>query len=226
MQKKRWEDEYANTKGLRSSITDEPSKDLVDFIQSKRLVGKNLNALDIGSGLGRNAIYLAQNGYFVDGIEISEVALELANKKAIEHNLQDKVLFKQNNAGEILDFEQEKYDLVLDMMVLHLLNKSERDIYSKNVYKLLKPGGIYFLRTIASDGTIVKRLIKESPGHEANSYILPQNKMVEKTFTKKELKMLFYPLRIEKLNRVVKQTPAFDEMYDIVYYLVTIVKDR
>lgn len=43
--------------------------------------------LDIGMGEGRNAVYLAKKGFRVDGIDISEVALQKARRLARENHV-------------------------------------------------------------------------------------------------------------------------------------------
>ena len=44
-------------------------------------------ALDVPSGSGRNALYLAENGFDVDAVDISASALEILGKAATESNL-------------------------------------------------------------------------------------------------------------------------------------------
>ena len=44
-------------------------------------------ALDIGCGTGDNAIWLAQQGFEVTGIDASEVAIQKAREKAVKANV-------------------------------------------------------------------------------------------------------------------------------------------
>lgn len=55
-----------------------PTRLLVDWLPR---VSKG-HALDVACGAGRNAIYLAQNGFAVDAVDISSVALERASRRA------------------------------------------------------------------------------------------------------------------------------------------------
>lgn len=44
-------------------------------------------ALDVATGTGRNALYLAEQGYDVDAVDVSDEALGLARKRATERNV-------------------------------------------------------------------------------------------------------------------------------------------
>jgi len=77
-------------------------------------VGK---ALDVASGAGRNAIYLAQAGFQVDAIDISHVGLQQTAQKAaakrlevncIEHDLDEPYAFARN------------YDLIVVLWYVNL----------------------------------------------------------------------------------------------------------
>jgi tellurite methyltransferase len=68
-----------NKKHLESSEPDKPSNIVMDFCG----IAKCKRALDIACGTGRNAVYLAQQGFTVDAVDISEVGL----KKLIGKNL-------------------------------------------------------------------------------------------------------------------------------------------
>lgn len=55
-----------------------PTQLLVDWLQRAR----KGRALDVACGAGRNAIYLAQNEYTVDAVDISGIALDRASRRA------------------------------------------------------------------------------------------------------------------------------------------------
>jgi SAM-dependent methyltransferase len=61
-----------------------PEKMLVDFVH---LIDPRRPALDVGSGQGRNAIFLAEQGITVDAIDPSGEAVETTGKLARERNL-------------------------------------------------------------------------------------------------------------------------------------------
>jgi len=52
-------------------------------------------ALDVACGFGGNALYLADQGYTVDAVDVSEVALEAASAEAGRRRLRDRVRFVQ-----------------------------------------------------------------------------------------------------------------------------------
>ena len=66
-------------------------------------------ALDLASGEGRNAVFLAENGWKVDAVDISPVGVRKARRLAKEAGV--KINFRQAD----LDFypiAKEKYDLI------------------------------------------------------------------------------------------------------------------
>lgn len=60
-----------NKKHIDSKITPEPLK----FITLYSKLSKGTQALDIACGLGRHSKYLASNGFTVDALDISDVAI-------------------------------------------------------------------------------------------------------------------------------------------------------
>lgn len=61
----------------------EPSRFLRDHVHRMGLG----HALDIAMGEGRNAVFLAKRGFRVDGVDISKVALDKANRMAQENRV-------------------------------------------------------------------------------------------------------------------------------------------
>jgi SAM-dependent methyltransferase len=69
-------------------------------------------ALDVATGGGRNAIFLAECGYEVTGIDISEEGLEIARARATERGVADRTEFIQGDI-EQYDFSPETYDVIV-----------------------------------------------------------------------------------------------------------------
>lgn len=133
-QRERWELEYEKLENLPSSRTMRPSRALVEFFETHTV--EYGRALDIGAGKGRNSIFLAQHGYEVIGIEFAHTAIKAARKAMQEAELQDKITIIEQSAGEPLPYKNDSFDLIVDMMTLHLLNAGERDTYRREVVSI------------------------------------------------------------------------------------------
>lgn len=99
------------------------------------------HALDIATGRGRNAIFLAQRGFTVEAIDISAVALAEAQRRAAEKNV--RVAFRQADLDHI-EFPVAFYDLVVN------INFLQRSLVPK-LKKALKIGGRVVFETYLID---------------------------------------------------------------------------
>ncbi len=107
----------------------EPNAFLVESV-------KNRNpgmALDVGMGQGRNAIYLARNGWQVTGIDPAVKGVEIARKTAADLGLKLETVIARDTE---YDFGESKWDLILFSWT-----KTPLDTYDK-IVRSLKPGGI------------------------------------------------------------------------------------
>ncbi len=98
--------------------------------------------LDIGCGAGRTSIPLSQKGFEVTAIDLSPNMIEAAKNQARTHN--QKIDFRVMDAVQ-LDFKKESFDLALFSFngFEQIPGKKNREQVIKNVYDILKPGGIY-----------------------------------------------------------------------------------
>ncbi len=104
-------------------------------------------ALDIACGLGRNSIYLAEIGFKVDAVDISDVALEnLKNKKNINPILADL---------DTYNLSENKYSLILN------INYLNRRLFPQIKEALIK-GGILIFETFTY--------------HKEKGFMQPKNK--------------------------------------------------
>ena len=99
-------------------------------------------ALDLGCGYGRAAIYLATQGWEVDAVDfIPEAITEAARRAAIADV---DVRFHLSKVTE-LGFLTETYDFGLDVGCSHSLTLDELKVYRDHLKRLIRPGGIYLL---------------------------------------------------------------------------------
>lgn len=100
--------------------------------------------LDLGSGLGRACIYMAQRGWTCDGVDFVAQATETSRERAEAAGVAERALFHTASVAA-LDFLTEPYDLILDVGCLHAQTPEDGEAYARHVKRLLKPGGQYVL---------------------------------------------------------------------------------
>jgi ubiquinone/menaquinone biosynthesis C-methylase UbiE len=101
--------------------------------------------LEIGCGDGRLALALAQRGAQVKGIDISKVAVEVAQQIAGGLKLeQGRVDFGLGNAMKLEDASN-TFDYAVSADMAEHLQPSDFDLHLKEVHRVLKPGGAYII---------------------------------------------------------------------------------
>ncbi|MBF8265713.1 MAG: tellurium resistance protein, partial [Dehalococcoidia bacterium] len=73
-------------------------------------------ALDVATGMGRNALFLAQQGFAVDAVDISSAGLAIARQKALETGLT--VNWIQADL-DTFGLPSQTYDLIIDNFYLN-----------------------------------------------------------------------------------------------------------
>lgn len=119
------------------------------------------HALDMATGRGRNAIFLAERGFTVEAIDISEVALAEAERRATEKNV--RIIFRQADLDHI-ELPEAVYDLVVN------INFLQRSLVPK-MKKALKVGGRVVFETYLID--------QQTIGHPKNpAYLLGHGELL------------------------------------------------
>jgi SAM-dependent methyltransferase len=98
--------------------------------------------LDVGCGTGENALYLAERGFDVWGIDFIPKAIERARDKAIKRGLG--VHFQVGDALK-LDVLGRTFDTVIDSGLFHVFEDDDRVRYVESLATVVRPGGRYFM---------------------------------------------------------------------------------
>ncbi|MEK7585910.1 MAG: class I SAM-dependent methyltransferase [Patescibacteria group bacterium] len=216
-----WDREYKNPKLVTKN--DGPNADTLRFLKylkkDQKYKVENRNILDLGSGTGRNANYIAEKGNIVIGIEISKTAIEIAKSRAQE--LGAKVDYRIGDIGAHLDIEDNFIDIALDVTSSNSLNEAGRAIYLKETHRVLKDGGYFFVRALCKDGNKnVRNLLKTSPGKEYDTYVIKEIGLTERVFSKEDFIELYSQyFKILSLTKKTSYTTFNNRIYKRNYWL-------
>jgi SAM-dependent methyltransferase len=93
------------------------------------------DVLDIGCGLGGNALHLARLGHRVTGLDASPAAI----KQAIERAGDVPVTFAVADATTLTGYSS-AFDSVLDSALFHCLSPAEQRLYASALHRATRPG--------------------------------------------------------------------------------------
>lgn len=140
----------------------------LDELVRKTGVDANTYVLDIGSGVGGPAIYIAEKTRCrITGIDISDVGIERARKFATDSGLGDRVNFHLGDAME-MPFPDNTFDVAISIDVMNVF-KDKEGLF-RQIIRVLKPGGIFAFLS----GTIDMSDDPEVIENMARGYLIPQ----------------------------------------------------
>lgn len=113
-------------------------------------LGKSKPVLDIGTGQGRNAFFLAREGYDVDVIDESKVSIEIVSSAAKKENLPIKTYL---SGFEAFDSGEKKYSGVLLIGLLPLISPGSIQMLQKklDIWTERGRGSLVFVTTFSTD---------------------------------------------------------------------------
>lgn len=192
-----WDKEYKSPKHL--TLSDEPSEDLEKFTRwlireyGKKFLNVTTMAIDLGTGNGRNLIYLAE-AYGVHGVgyDSSREAIMQARAKTAAKDLP--LVFEERSISKPIPLGDNTVTIALDMMSSHALLYEERARLRDEIARVVKPGGwLFFKSFLLDEDQHAKRLLKERPGPEENTYLHPDIGVPEHVWTESEIEEFYGP---------------------------------
>ena len=198
------------------------AKNEAKFLAEILELGGSGKILDLCCGVGRHALYLAEEGYEVVGLDLCETYLKEARRKTKQHGLN--VKFVKSDMRNI-PYENE-FDGVINIFTSfgYFGDKEENQKVLNAVYKALKPGGRFVIEMMNRDSHI--RNFQESSWSEIDgAYILEERTfdpyhdilynrwIILKGDNKKEFSFHHYLYSAAKLNEMLRKAGFFVEEF-------------
>ena len=173
--KERWNLKYEGTTYIYG-------KEPTAFLNEKLSLLKKGKALVLAMGEGRNAVYLAENGFDVTGVDISAVGIEKCERLAEERGVA-----VNSVVADLTDYDmgREQYDLITNF---YFFDKS----ILPGVIDSLKPGGIFIFETYSRDHPKHSKFGPKNP-----NYLVKPNELLE---IFKSFRILYYEDMVTELN--------------------------
>jgi len=124
-----------NLKLINNILKNSYEKDIHKLIKLK----PNGSVLDISIGNGINSEFFIKNGYDVYGTDISKIAIKNMSKKYPNHN------WLKHNTKNKFPYKKNMFDIIFAKFSLHYFSKKSLYHIMNDIYRILKPNGIFYI---------------------------------------------------------------------------------
>jgi 2-polyprenyl-3-methyl-5-hydroxy-6-metoxy-1,4-benzoquinol methylase len=133
------------------------TRELIWTAEANRFVAEEVStlnpgrALDLAAGEGRNAVWLAERGWQVRAVDLSDVAIGKARQLATSRNVADRIDFQTT---DLRGYEPEAASFDLVMMIYLQLPQAELQPIIARAANAVAPGGTFLL--VAHDASNIE----------------------------------------------------------------------
>ena len=136
-----WEKKYLDNPGYRNYYPYDAIVSFVHHYTNKEIDHNKVKILEIGCGTGNNLWFAAREGYSVFGLDGSKTAIEFAEGRFKQDQLEGEFV-----VGDMtnLPYEDSFFDLVFDRAAMTLIPKKSVFETVSEVNRVLKTEGVFF----------------------------------------------------------------------------------
>jgi 2-polyprenyl-3-methyl-5-hydroxy-6-metoxy-1,4-benzoquinol methylase len=132
-----WDARWATDEGRADWLDPHPA--VVALLPELKVRGAR-QALDLGCGVGRHALLLAEHGLAVEAIDGSAAGIDFADRQARKRGLS---LSLRQGSADALPFPAHVFDFVLSWNVIYHGTLGDVGRRLAEIWRVLKPGALY-----------------------------------------------------------------------------------
>jgi SAM-dependent methyltransferase len=117
-------------------------------------------ALDLGCGEGGDAVWLAEKGWRVTAVDVSETAIQRAAAAADARGIRDRIVFERHDLSD--SFPEGTYDAI-SAQFLHSTVRLERPEILRKAARAVAPGGLLIIVDHAAPPPFSKKVPHDHP---------------------------------------------------------------
>lgn len=210
-QQQAWNKEYKDSQGVPTSTRIRPSsalKRFLKYIESHSLTsGKQI--IDLGCGIGRNSLYLLDQGYDVTAVDFATHALQKLEKTVASHPRRSALVVKQMDLSKKFPFEDNSFDLALDSVTTMTLTPADWKTFESELRRVVKPGGLFLSWVLSRDDGVIQ---EHAPGQ--STYTVDISGITDYYFTEKDLRALYKRWELLEIEEVRKSDVFYGRTYE------------
>lgn len=176
--------QYDN-KRFTKAVEDASNEVLKDLLN----LDPNSKILDLAAGTGRTAIPLAEIGFNVTALDLTDGMMNVMKKKILEKNIKN-IEVVSGNAKQI-PYEDSSFDAVVSFRFLHLFDDVDKQKIIDEAHRVVKPNGKVLLE-FNNDGMIGRSFL--------GVYNWIRGKGLTSAVSKKNILKLYQNHRIDKIQ--------------------------
>ena len=132
-----------------------PNEDIIRF--EKKFLKKKSKILDIGSGTGRNAVFLIKKKHVVHCLDFSKEAIILLKKLFKQKKISKKNRIFLDNIPHLKKVSK-NYNAVIDCFTSYSLTKKDFITYINNIKQKIKNKGYFHLQILSKNSQLFKKV--------------------------------------------------------------------
>lgn len=222
-----WSIEHKKPAFLPSYEYEEPATSVMLFSEFLRQQGiiPPKKIVDIGVGKGRNALFLAKQGFEVYGMDYILHVLSYIKQKARNAHLLSLIHLYHAEIDKSWPFDDNFFDIAIDCFSsIDIETKDGREIYRREMLRTLKRDGYALITVVATKDELEKEYLKSSPGTEKNSVFWPNGKF-QKNYDEQELKEFYKDFKIVEIRNIKKKSNKLGKNYTASNYWIILQKN-
>lgn len=170
----------------------------INYIE--KFAKKGCKLVELGAGTGAYSIYLANRGYKVDAVEMSEHNLEMlkTNGEGVKN-----LTIRQGDAVELGIYADELFDVTLSLgPMYHIFDEKDFRSAIKEALRITKKGGVVIFSYLTNDSVFARYMVQKRN-------IKDYKKLCDGDFNFKPLQEeIFYSTNVKDFEKMVNREGA------------------